>query len=128
MGTKGGVSRFPLAFTSLQLVVDRSKFPAGFGEKSRRFWVDQFDQVAEAVRKAESSIPAQTWVDFDAAEAAAFVAQQRETRIELGKRGEYNKQALKFMKRCAAACIRAPPIAPPPQKSTGDPRGRCGTA
>ena len=99
VGTKGGVSRFPLAFTSLQLVIDRAKFPAGFCEKSRQFWVDQFDEVAKAVRKAESSIPPQTWVDFDAAEAAAFVAQQRETRVELCKRGEYNKQALKFMKR-----------------------------
>lgn len=107
VGTKGGVSRFPLAFTSLQLVLDRGKFPQGFGLKSRQFWVNQFETVATAVRKAEASIPAQIWVDYNAEDAAKFVAQQRELRVELGKSGFYDKQGLKFMKRVRCSVHKA---------------------
>lgn len=107
VGTKGGVSRFPLAFTSMQLVLDRTKFPQGFGLKSRQYWVSQFDTVAAAVRKAEASIPAQTWVSYNADEAAAFVAQQRDLRVELGKQGFYDKQGLKFMKRVRCSVHKA---------------------
>ena len=99
VGTKGGVSRFPLAFTSLQLVINREKFPAGFGQKSRQHWVNQFDEVTASVRKAEASIPAQVWVDYDDKEAANFVAMQRDSRVALAKEGYYDKAGLKLMKR-----------------------------
>lgn len=109
VGTKGGVSRFPLAFTSIQLIVDRNKFPAGFGEKSRQYWASQFEILLGSVRKAESSIPEPTWVDFDPEEAAAFINNQRDMRVELGKQGYYNKQGLKFMKRVRCSIYNAAP-------------------
>jgi hypothetical protein len=99
VGTKGGVSRFPLAFSTMQLVLERSRFPEGFGEKSRQFWAGQFDQVIGAVRKAEAEIPAELIVDYPLEAAIAFIVGQRDTRVDLAGKGLYDKQGLKVMKR-----------------------------
>ena len=99
VGTQGGISRLPLGFTTLQLVIHRSHFPEGFGAASRTYWLSQHDAVLAAVRKAEADIPPRIWVDLKPEEAAAFVTAQHNLRVELGKRGFYDKQGLRFMKR-----------------------------
>jgi hypothetical protein len=99
VGKKGGVSRFPLAFTSMQMVFVRSRFPEGFGEKSRQLFLEKYELMVVAIRKAEASIPADVWVDYAPKDAADFVTGQRDTRVELANLGYYNKQGLKIMKR-----------------------------
>lgn len=99
LGTSGGVSRFPLAFTSLQIVIKRDKFPKEFGRSSRLYWADQFKLMTIGARKAEASIPAAQWVDFEGDEGLKFVAMQRESRVAAGKAGHYHPVGLSFMKR-----------------------------
>ena len=99
VGTAGGISRFPLAFITLQLVLEKSHFPAGFGEKSRQFWASQYEQLLGSVRKAENDLPAALMVDYPLEQGLAFVVGQRDTRVELAKQGNYDKQGLKIMKR-----------------------------
>lgn len=99
VGTKGGISRFPLAFSTMQLVLVRSSFPDGFGEKSRQYWAGHFDQIIGAVRKSETDLPPELIVDFPPEAAVAFVADQRDTRVDLATKGFYDKQGLKVMKR-----------------------------
>jgi hypothetical protein len=106
IGTKGGISRFPLAFTSLQIVIKRDKFPKGFGQISRQHWADEFKLATIVARKAEASIPEAQWVDYDDAEGAKFVALQRDSRIEAAKAGYFSKVGLTFMKR--ARCKVSP--------------------
>jgi len=106
IGTKGGISRFPLAFTSLQIVIKRDKFPKGFGQISRQHWADEFKLATIVARKAEAAIPAAQWVDYDLAEGAKFVALQRDSRIEAAKAGYFSKVGLSFMKR--ARCKVSP--------------------
>lgn len=107
MGAKGGVSRFPLAFSTMQLVLDRNRFPAGFGEKSRQYWSAQFDQAVVAVRKAEAEVPANQVVDYSAEDAVAFIVSQRDMRVELAGKGFYDKQGLKVMKRIRCSIYSA---------------------
>jgi Family of unknown function (DUF6091) len=99
IGTRGGVSRFPVTFTSLQIVINRNKFPQGFGRASRQYWAEQFKLMTIAARKAEAAIPPAQWIDFEDQEGASFVAMQRESRLEAGKAGHFNKVGLSFMKR-----------------------------
>lgn len=115
VGKQGGVSRMPVAFTSMQMVFERSHFPKGFGEKSRNYWASGYPQAMDLVRKAEATIPTQAWVDLPATEAANFVIGQVEARIELANKGLYNKQGLKIMKR-----IRCSVNAAAPECSTTD--------
>lgn len=107
VGTRGGVSRMPLAFSSIQMVFDRSHFPEGFGLQSRQYWAAQFDLALRTARKAEADIPATLFVDMPSEQAVAFVTNQRDTRVELALKGFYDKMGLKIMKRIRCSVLAA---------------------
>jgi hypothetical protein len=109
VGNSGGASRFPLTFSSLQLVIDRNKFPEGFGLKSRQYWAEQTAAMVATVRKTENSLPANIWVDYDPEDGVKFVNNQRDTRVELANKGFYDKQGLKFMKKVRCSVYNEPP-------------------
>jgi Family of unknown function (DUF6091) len=104
IGTKGGIARFPLLILTYQVVLNQSKFPAGFGEKSREHWVGEFDRAMKLVQNADASIPAATWMDVSPDHVKKYTNILRESRIAITGQGVYNKQGLKVIKkvRCAA--------------------------
>ncbi|HEX5373394.1 MAG TPA: putative solute-binding protein [Aquabacterium sp.] len=99
IGTKGGIGRFPIMIPTVQLVFNRSKFPEGFGEKSRQFWLSQFDRAMSLIAIAEKGIPAATWDDLPPQNIPKYVLMLREARIEIAKQGLYNKQTMNIIKR-----------------------------
>lgn len=99
VGTRGGVSRYPLAFTTLQVLIKRDRFPAGFGAFSRQYWSDQFRLLMTGAQRAEAAIPPEKWVDYEGEAALQFLSLQRDARVEAGKAGHYNKLGLRLMKR-----------------------------
>ena len=99
MGTKGGVVRFPLLIVSYQMIFNRTKFPEGFGEKSREFWMGQFDRVLQVIRTYDSTIPPSEWIDIDPEAAVKYTLLLRESRIALAQQGLYDKRGLKVLKR-----------------------------
>ncbi|MFT3857497.1 MAG: DUF6091 family protein [Aquabacterium sp.] len=99
MGTKGAAVRFPLLIVSYQLVFNRGKFPEGFGEKSREFWMSQFDRSLQVIRTADSTIPPMAWVDLEPEDAVKYTLLLRESRIMLAQQGLYDKRGLKVIKR-----------------------------
>ncbi len=104
IGAKGGIARFPLLILTYQVVLNQSKFPAGFGEKSREHWVGEFDRAMKLVQNADASIPAATWMDVSPDHVKKYTNILRESRIAITGQGVYNKQGLKVIKkvRCAA--------------------------
>jgi hypothetical protein len=99
MGSKGGVTRFPLMIVSYQMIFNRSKFPEGFGERSREFWMSQFDRVLQLIRVADSTIPPLAWIDIEPEDAVKYTLLLRESRIQLAQQGLYDKRGLKVIKR-----------------------------
>lgn len=99
IGTKGGIGRFPIMIPTVQLVFNKSKFPDGFGLKSRQYWAGQFDHAMNLIKKAEAGIPAATWDDLPAENIPKYVLMLREARIDIAKQGMYNKQTLNIIKR-----------------------------
>lgn len=104
IGAKGGIARFPLMILTYQVVLNQSKFPAGFGEKSREHWVGEFDRAMKLIANADASIPAGTWMDVSPDHVKKYSEILRESRISIAEKGIYNKQGLKVIKkvRCAA--------------------------
>ncbi len=104
IGAKGGIARFLLLILTYQVVLNQSKFPAGFGEKSREHWVGEFDRAMKLVQNADASIPAATWMDVSPDHVKKYTNILRESRIAITGQGVYNKQGLKVIKkvRCAA--------------------------
>jgi hypothetical protein len=99
LGSKGGVVRFPLLIVSYQMVFNRTKFPEGFGEKSREFWMSQFDRVLQVIRTYDSTIPPAEWVDIEPEAAVKYTLLLRESRIALAQQGLYDKRGLRVLKR-----------------------------
>ena len=99
MGAKGGTVRFPLLIVSYQMVFNRNKFPDAFGEKSRSFWMSQFDRVLQVIRTADSTIPPQAWIDIEPEDAVKYTMLLRESRIQLAQQGLYDKRGLKVIKK-----------------------------
>jgi Family of unknown function (DUF6091) len=109
MGTQGTVVRVPAMFPTVQLLLNADKLPAGFGEASRQFWLAQFDRQAQAIQRAEASIPAKVWTDVEPATLASYVASLKEGRLMGAKQGLYAKRTLNLLKkaRCAASAESA---------------------
>lgn len=99
IGTKGGIGRFPIMIPTVQLIFNRTKFPDGFGEKSRLYWAGQFDHALRLINTAEKGIPAAMWDELPAENLPKYVQMFREARLVIAKEGLYNKRGLNIIKR-----------------------------
>lgn len=99
IGTKGAVSRFPMMILSYQMIFRRDRFPAGFGEKSRAYWMNNYGQALKVINNSEHDIPAKVWMDFTPQDAQRYTLMLREARIDIARRGIYDKRGLKVLKR-----------------------------
>ncbi|MEY2842238.1 MAG: hypothetical protein RI920_275 [Pseudomonadota bacterium] len=99
IGTAGGIGRFPVLIPTVQVILNKGKFPEGFGEKSRQYWLGQFDRALTIVQTAEKGIPAKLWNDLPPENIPKYVLMFRESRIEIAKQGIYNKTGLNIIKR-----------------------------
>ena len=64
VGKQGAVGRFPLLILTYQVILNRSKFPPGFGEKSRQYWLDHFDGAMSLVANAPHADNGRKVLDF----------------------------------------------------------------
>lgn len=99
VGTKGAVSRYPMMILSYQMIFNRDKFPSGFGEKSRVYWLGYYDRMLKVINDSERDIPANVWADFTSEDAQRYTMMLRESRIDIAQRGIYDKRGLKVLKR-----------------------------
>ena len=99
LGAKGSIARFPVLFSTIQMVIKKDRFPAGFGQKSRDYWVSQFGHFKKMALDAEKTIPAHYWMDLPQSNAVKYTLMLRDSRIDLAKKGMYDKTGLKILKK-----------------------------
>jgi hypothetical protein len=99
IGKTGGIGRFPVLIPTVQVIINKTKFPEGFGDKSRQYWLSQFDRALSIIQTAEKGIPAAMWNDLPPENIPKYVLMFRESRIEIAKQGIYNKTGLNIIKR-----------------------------
>ena len=99
IGANGGIGRLPIMIPTVQMVISKAKFPEGFGEASRQYWLSKFDNALRLIKIAENGIPAAMWQDLPVEAVPKYVLMFRESRIEIAKQGLYNKQGLNIIKR-----------------------------
>lgn len=105
IGTKGGVSKFPLALLTYQLVIKPSRFPKGYGQKSRDYMAQNFDIVIASLRLADRGIPENQWIEVPPSTIPRTMSLLKQVRMDMAEQGFYNKKGLKLVKkiRCAVA-------------------------
>jgi len=99
LGAKGGIARFPLMILTYQVVLNPTKFPAGFGEKSRGYWAGQFDRAMALIGNADASIPGSAWIDLTAEQARQYNTMLQESRLAILGQGVYDKRGLSVIKK-----------------------------
>jgi hypothetical protein len=99
IGTTGGIGRFPIMIPTVQVILNRSKFPEGAGEKSRNYWLSQFDRAMHVIKLAEKGIPASAWTELPPENIPKYVLMLREARTDIAKQGLYNKVGLNIIKK-----------------------------
>jgi len=99
LGTKGAIVRFPVAVLTYQIIINKDKFPAEFGKKSRNYWLTQFDRALKIVDSAEKGIPSDKWMDIPQADSVKYTVLLRESRASMAQSKLYEEETLKLMKR-----------------------------
>lgn len=99
VGTQGAIFRFPVALTTYVVMVHPDKFPEGYGQKSRNWFVSQLDRQMATVNKIEKSIEPRYWDVIAPNIAPGYVKILRAARISLTKEGIYNKKMIGILKK-----------------------------
>lgn len=99
MGDKGAFIRFPVTFVSLNVVLKQDAFPPTFGAKSRRWFASQTNRLMDGVLRVEKTVPEKYWMDLTANDKVGYIRLMREMRIELIKKGVYNKKMTSLLKK-----------------------------
>lgn len=103
---KGGIIQFSLAQLTMQILIRNDKFPDGFGQKTREYFLSQFDQGVKLVKSYESKIPEKLWVPISEADKSSYNEVFRQARIRLRDKGMYDGKMLTVMRRLR--CEKAP--------------------
>ncbi|PQA52329.1 putative solute-binding protein [Amnimonas aquatica] len=103
LGKDGAVVRFPIIQLTFQLIINKDKFPADFGQKSRQYWDSQATRAMALITKAEKDIPGTVWMDLPAADKDSYVVLLRDSRIALTKEGIYDPGMMRVLKRVRCA-------------------------
>ncbi len=104
----GAVVKYPLLQVTMQIVINPTAFPAGFGASSRTFVASQFDVAMQTVNKAEGEIKSSYWSTMEASKVEEFERAMQRLRLELRDKGSYDSDVLRLLRlaRCNADSSR----------------------
>jgi len=99
IGKKGGIIQLPVAMVTYQIILRKSKFQPGSGQKLRAYVAQEMPKALEAVKKIDRQIPDKAWMKMSDADKVEYTTMMREARISLSKDGVYNGCALRLLKK-----------------------------
>jgi len=102
MQNKGGVIQFPVAQLTLQIMINKARFPEGYGQKSREYILTGFDKAVQLAKNYEDRIAPEWWISISENEQIRYHEMYRKVRLSLRNKGVYDGKMLKLMRlvRC----------------------------
>lgn len=107
IGTKGAMVNFPVLHITAQLIINPAKFPAGFGQKSRDWFVKQLPKAFATISRLEAAIPAKSKMEVPVGDREGYQKMMRESRIALTKQGIYDKEMMAVLKKARCSVDKA---------------------
>jgi len=92
-----GTKDYPILQVTGNIIIRPDKFPEGYGQKSREWVKTQLPRAFTILGKMKSDIPSKYWMDVPVADRAGYQKMMREARIDLTKRGVYDKRMMKLL-------------------------------
>ncbi len=97
LGTKGAIVNYPVLQVTGNLIIRPDKFPAGYGQKSREWVKTQLPRAFGILGKMKADIPQKYWMNIPAADKPGYQKLMRESRIDLTRRGVYDRRMMKLL-------------------------------
>lgn len=97
LGTKGAIVNYPILQVTGNLIIRPDKFPAGYGQKSREWVKTQLPRAFSILGKMKADIPQKYWMNIPAADKPGYQKLMRESRIDLTRRGVYDRRMMKLL-------------------------------
>lgn len=100
----GGMMNFPVLHVTNDFVIRPEAFPAGFGQKSRDWFIKRLPKTFAMINRLEAEIPAKYKMALSPADKLKYQKLLRDGRIDLTKQGVYDAGMMSVLKkaRCAA--------------------------
>lgn len=95
----GGILAEPLIQGNMQFVGRTKKLPPGFGQKSREFFLANFDRSLQIIRDAEAAVPKKWWIALPEDQRDEYNAQTRKVRVALRDQNLYDPRMLTLLRK-----------------------------
>ena len=107
LGANGAMFNFPVLQVTADLVLRPEKFPAGFGQKSRDYFVKQLPKSFAMIKRYEAEIPAKYKMNLSAEDKLKYQKLMRDGRMDLTKRGIYDAGMMSVLKKARCSVDKA---------------------
>ncbi|MFW1859576.1 RND transporter [Acinetobacter defluvii] len=107
LGSNGAVFNFPVMQITADFLIRPEKFPAGFGQKSRDYFVKNLPKSFAMINRLEASIPAKYKVNLTADDKLKYQKMMRDGRLELTKMGVYDPGMMSVLKKARCSVDKA---------------------
>lgn len=99
LGNDGAMFNFPVLQITADLVMRADAFPAGFGQKSRDWFVKNLPKSFSMIQRLENGIPAKYKMNLTADDKLKYQKLLREGRLDLTKQGIYDPAMMSVLKK-----------------------------
>ena len=107
LGTNGAMFNFPVLQVTADFVIRPDQFPAGFGQKSRDWFVKNLPKSIAMIGRLEAGIPAKYKMNLSAEDKTKYQKMLRDGRMDMTKRGIYDPAMMSVLKKARCSVDKA---------------------
>jgi hypothetical protein len=107
LANNGAMFNFPVLQVTSDLVIRPDDFPAGFGQKSRNWFSKNLPKSMAMINRLEAGIPAKYKMNLSAEDKTKYQKMLRDGRMDMTKRGIYDKEMMTVLKRARCSVDKA---------------------
>lgn len=107
LGSNGAMFNFPVLQVTADFIVRPDQFPAGFGQKSRDWFVKNLPKSFAMISRLEAGIPAKYKLNLTAEDKTKYQKLLREGRMDMTKRGIYDPGMMSVLKKARCSVDKA---------------------
>ena len=107
LGTNGAMFNFPVLQVTADFVIRPDQFPAGFGQKSRDWFVKNLPKSIAMIGRLEAGIPAKYKMNLTAEDKTKYQKMLRDGRMDMTKRGIYDPAMMSVLKKARCSVDKA---------------------
>lgn len=95
----GGIYEDPFLYITMQVIARWDKLPKDFTMKARAKAVELYPKFVKFLKDPEATIPEKYWINIPDDLYDFWIEDFRQSRLELGEMGIYDKRTLKLMRK-----------------------------